>query len=109
MSGLGKTFTSVPGARNKGEFFAGLRKGQSIVSGEHGGARKLARALTHIAVELICERPWTMALAPLITALPGAALAVCLRDRAFCRHWLARARERFPQAIDLDLGARAAI
>jgi predicted metal-dependent phosphoesterase TrpH len=109
MSGLGTTFTSVPQANSKQEFFAGLRRGHAVVSGEHGNAGKLACALSQIAVELICEKAWTAALLPLILALPAAAVAVCLRDRVFARYWRAHMRARFPLAACLNVRARATI
>jgi predicted metal-dependent phosphoesterase TrpH len=107
MSGLGKTFTAVPHARSKDEFFSGLRRGTAVVSGEHGDSRKLACALTQIAFELISEKAWTASLAPLILALPAAALLVCLRDRAFARLWLARVRGMFPVTTCMNVRARA--
>src|SRR6266566_5206962 len=41
LSGVGLTYTEVPGARTADEFFAGLRGGWGRVAGEHGSYGRL--------------------------------------------------------------------
>ena len=41
LTGVGLTFTEVPGARTVEEFFTGLRAGRGAVHGEHGSYLKL--------------------------------------------------------------------
>src|SRR5207253_7943861 len=41
LSGVGLTYTEVPGARTVNEFFAGLRAGSGRVAGEHGSYGRL--------------------------------------------------------------------
>lgn len=95
LSGLGKTFTAVPGARTKQEYLAGLRRGYGTVRGDHGSVWKLTHGILQIIRELLFEKPWTAALGPLVAALPVATIAVCLRDRALARYWWPRLRDRY--------------
>ncbi len=43
LASVGMAYTEVPGARDKNEFFAGLRAGYGRVGGESGNTAKLAR------------------------------------------------------------------
>ena len=51
LASVGTTYTEVPGARNKEEFFAGLRAGNGRLCGESGGYWKLTRDIL-----LLCRR-----------------------------------------------------
>jgi predicted metal-dependent phosphoesterase TrpH len=84
---LGHTYTSVLGARTRGEFLAGLSQGRTTTVGESGDYGKLIRAVLEIASDLMRERRWTVMLAPLLTALPLVILANLARETAFAHHW----------------------
>jgi predicted metal-dependent phosphoesterase TrpH len=83
----GKTYTEVPGARDKQEFFAGLRGGLGKVKGEGGCFRKLTRDVTLVALEMMREKPWTALLTPLVLLIPAATFWNCRSERAFARRW----------------------
>ena len=65
LASVGTTYTEVPGARNKEEFFAGLRAGYGRLGGESGGYWKLTRDILLLCREMMREDRWTMLLAPL--------------------------------------------
>jgi predicted metal-dependent phosphoesterase TrpH len=90
LPSVGMAYTEVPGARDKDEFFAGLRDGMGRVSGESGSCRKLTRDLFLITAGLMREKAWTVLLAPLATLLPVAALLNYWSEDSFNRHWAAR-------------------
>jgi predicted metal-dependent phosphoesterase TrpH len=87
LPSVGAAYTEVPGARNKDEFFSGLREGMGRVSGESGSCRKLTRDLFLITAELMRQKAWTMFLAPLAALLPAAALLNYWSEDAFNRRW----------------------
>ena len=87
---VGKAYTEVSGARDKDEFFAGLREGMGQVNGESGGCRKLTRDLFLITAGLMREKYWTTLLAPLATLLPAAAFLNYWTEDSFNRRWAAR-------------------
>jgi predicted metal-dependent phosphoesterase TrpH len=109
MPSVGTAYTEVPGARDKEEFFAGLRRGRGRVHGESGGFRKLTRDVLIIAGEMIREKAWTAALSPLALLIPAFTLGTCLHERLFARQWasalldrrefLPRRRTVFPQPV----------
>jgi predicted metal-dependent phosphoesterase TrpH len=84
---LGRTYTEVPGARNRDEFLTGLRQGRSLVAGESGNLWKLTKAVWAIGRDLIRERPWTWLLAPLMGAVPAATIVNLMCELAFARKW----------------------
>jgi predicted metal-dependent phosphoesterase TrpH len=90
---LGRTYTEVPGARNKREFLAGLRAGRGVVRGEDGSLWKLTRTVMEIGLSLIRERPWMLPLALLLPAVPAAIAVNRLQEIAFARQWAAMADE----------------
>jgi hypothetical protein len=90
LPSVGMAHTEVPGARNKEDFFAGLRDGMGRVSGESGGCRKLTRDLFLITAGLMREKAWTALLAPLAALLPAAALLNYWSEEAFDRRWAAQ-------------------
>lgn len=83
----GTTFTEVPGARDKLEFFAGLKRGLGHVKGEGGCCGKLIRDILLLTLEMMREKAWTVALAPLALLIPPAAYWHCRSERAFARRW----------------------
>jgi predicted metal-dependent phosphoesterase TrpH len=87
LPSVGTAYTEVPGARNKEEFFAGLREGMGRVAGESGSAAKLTRDLFLITRELMREKAWTAILSPLAMLLPAAAAWNYGTESAFNRYW----------------------
>ncbi len=87
LAGLGRTYTEVPGARNRDEFLTGLRHGRSLVAGESGNLWKLTKAVWAIGRELIRERPWTWMLAPLMGAVPAVTIVNLMCELAFAHKW----------------------
>src|ERR1700691_4673941 len=65
LASVGTAYTEVPGARDKEDFFSGLRNGIGVVGGESGSVAKLTRDVFLIVREMMCENRWTTALAPL--------------------------------------------
>jgi predicted metal-dependent phosphoesterase TrpH len=87
LASLGRTYTQVSGARNKREFFDGIRFGQAAIHGESGSYWKLTLAVFTLALEMMRERPWTLLLSPLFPAVPLVTLANCIREAAFVNQW----------------------
>jgi predicted metal-dependent phosphoesterase TrpH len=84
---LGRTYTEVPGARDRHEFVAALKQGRNIVGGESGNYWKLTRAVLEIARDLIRERRWAMLLIPLVAAIPAVTLINLVSEFMFARKW----------------------
>jgi predicted metal-dependent phosphoesterase TrpH len=89
LASAGTAFTVVPGARDKEEFFAGLRAGMGRVDGESGCFTKLTRDVLLIIFEMMRENAWTALLAPLAVLIPGATLLNYWGEYAFARRWAA--------------------
>jgi len=90
ISGVGRTYTEVPGARTADEFFAGLRAGRGRVKGEHGGCGKLTLDVFSIVSSLFADKPWTLALSPLALFVPAFTVGHWLNEIRFCKKWSAR-------------------
>jgi predicted metal-dependent phosphoesterase TrpH len=90
LSSAGTAYTEVPGARDKEEFFSGLRKGMGRVTGESGGFRKLTRDVLLIAIELMREKAWTTLLSPLALLVPAVIFLNYCDECAFSRRWAAQ-------------------
>jgi predicted metal-dependent phosphoesterase TrpH len=89
LPSVGLTYTDVPGARTKQEFFEGLKSGLGRVRGESGCYAKLTRDVFVIAGEMMREKAWTVLLAPLALAVPAATLWNYRDENAFLRRWSA--------------------
>jgi predicted metal-dependent phosphoesterase TrpH len=89
MTGIGRTYTEVPRARTKEDFFAGLRAGRGRVHGDHGSWSKLTADVFSIIGSLFCEKPWTLCLLPLATLVPACIAGHWLNEMRFCRNWSA--------------------
>ena len=87
LPSVGLTFTEVPGARDKDEFFAGLRNGLGQVRGESGHYAKLTRDVLVIAYELMREKCWTRLLAPLVLLIPAITFLNYYDEKKFHRRW----------------------
>jgi predicted metal-dependent phosphoesterase TrpH len=86
----GRTWTEVPGARNKQEFFDGLWHGAARAAGEPGGWWKLTRDVIRIATGMIREYPATALLSPLLLGIPIYTLGHFAQENRFARRWAAR-------------------
>jgi predicted metal-dependent phosphoesterase TrpH len=89
LPSAGTAYTEVPGARDKDEFFAGLRAGMGRVGGESGRFSKLTRDVFLIGVEMMREKSWTMLLAPLAVLVPAVTILNYYSERRFSRRWAA--------------------
>ncbi|MGA8143525.1 MAG: PHP-associated domain-containing protein [Candidatus Acidiferrales bacterium] len=89
LPSAGTAYTEVPGARDKEEFFAGLRSGMGQVAGESGGFAKLTRDCFLIAGAMMRENSWTALLAPLGLLLPAFTFFNYQEERRFSRRWAA--------------------
>ena len=90
LASLGLTYTEVPGARDAGEFLAGLRAGRGRVYGECGDFFKLTRAVYEIGGSMVRENAWMALLAPLFLAVPVVIFANMFLEHAFNRKWSRR-------------------
>ncbi len=80
-------YTEVWGARNKDEFFAGLRAGKGRAAGNSGSYAKLTRDVLIIGVRAMRENYWKAILAPLALAVPVAAFLNYRSERKFGELW----------------------
>ena len=94
LPSVGSAFTEVPDARDKDQFFAGLREGLGRVHGESGSVRKLTRDLFLITAELMREKAWTAVLAPLAVLLPAATVLNYWCEDSFHKRWASRILDR---------------
>jgi hypothetical protein len=99
LASLGASFAEVPGARDKDEFFAGLRAGYGQLGGESGNYWKLTRDIILLCREMMREDRWTILLAPLLALVPAGTGVNYLCDLDFVRRWGARVNP-------VSLGAR---
>ena len=87
LPSAGTAYTEVPGARDKDEFFAGLRAGQGRVCGESGSFTKLTRDVYLVAYEMMREKTWTTLLSPLALLIPAVTYWTYYDERRFSRKW----------------------
>jgi predicted metal-dependent phosphoesterase TrpH len=87
LASVGTTYTEVPGAKNKKEFFAGLRVGHGKLCGESGGYWKLTRDILLLCGEMMRKDPWTVLLAPLVPLVPAGVAVDYFVDLSFIRRW----------------------
>ncbi len=99
LSGVGKTFTEVRGARSAEDFLAGLRRGQAVAMGEHGDYWKLTAAVWGIGGSLIQAKPWMLLASALFAAAPVVTLGNYLREIAFIWKWGPRHFPPQPDAV----------
>ena len=74
LPSVGLAFTEVPEARDKNEFFAGLRSGAARVGGASGSLSRLTLDVALIARDMMRENAWTRLLAPMGLLIPIATL-----------------------------------
>ncbi|MBZ5694371.1 MAG: PHP domain-containing protein [Acidobacteriia bacterium] len=90
LASVGTAFTEVPGARDKEEFFAGLKAGIGRVGGEYGSFARLTRDVFLIAFEMMREKSWTTLLSPLAVLVPAVTYLNYRADHSFGRLWAAQ-------------------
>jgi predicted metal-dependent phosphoesterase TrpH len=89
LTGVGLTFTEVPGARTVEEYFAGLRARRGIVHGEHGSYAKLTLDICKFAGALLEEQPLAATLLPFTVFVPLITAGHWLNEIRFCKKWAA--------------------
>src|SRR6266566_2225318 len=94
LSGVGLTYTEVPGARTVNEFFAGLRAGSGRVAGEHGSYGRLTADVLSIISSFFSDMPWTAVLSPLALLVPVFSAGHWMNEVRFCRKWRAVMEDR---------------
>ncbi len=94
LPSVGTAYTEVPGARDKEEFFAGLKSGMGRVAGESGRFSKLTRDVFLIGVEMIREKSWTAVITPLAVLVPAITYLNYRDERSFSRRWAAEVLQR---------------
>jgi predicted metal-dependent phosphoesterase TrpH len=87
LPSVGTAYTEVLGARDKEEFFAGLKNGKGRVAGESGCFAKLTRDVFLIGVEMMREKYWTAAITPLAVLVPAITYLNYRSERSFSRRW----------------------
>jgi predicted metal-dependent phosphoesterase TrpH len=90
LPSVGAAYTEVPGARDKDEFFTGLRSGMGRVAGECGSFKKLTRDVFLIAGEMMREKCWTALMSPLAVLIPAIIYLNYHDENKFRRHWAAK-------------------
>jgi predicted metal-dependent phosphoesterase TrpH len=87
IASLGRTYTEVADARTPAEFLDGLKRGAGAVRGESGDYWKLTRAVLEIGVSMLREHPWTVALSPLLAAVPLVTVGNLVCETYFAHAW----------------------
>jgi len=90
----GRTYTDVPGARNKEEFLAGLRAGKARVGGDSGSYLKLTRVILLVGAEMVRDNHWKAFLAPLALLVPGFTVFNYISECRFGERWAAEVLEQ---------------
>src|ERR1700722_15827069 len=101
LASVGTTYTEVPGAKSKEEFFAGLRAGHGKLCGESGGYWKLTRDILLLCGEMMRKDPWTMLLSPLVPLVPAGVAVDYFVDLSFIRRWGTAINGPLPAPKDL--------
>ena len=94
LASVGTTYTEVPGARNKEEFFAGLRAGNGRLCGESGGYWKLTRDIL-----LLCARDDARRPLDRVARAAGRPGPCGSRCRLFRRSWILSAAGARPSTV----------
>lgn len=87
MRAAGRTSTWVPGARNRQEFFAGLRNGYGRLVGVDGCWSGLTCDVLAIIVAMLSEQPLAGLLAPVLPLVPVVTALQFLADALAARRW----------------------
>ncbi len=87
LPSVGSAYTEVAGARDKEEFFAGLRAGRGVARGEAGSFAKLTVDVFVIIGELIREKKWLALASPIALLAPAFTYWNYVTEAAFVRRW----------------------
>ncbi len=90
LTSAGACWTEVPGARNKAEFFAGLRHGRGTVHGTHGSYARLTRDILRIGVSMMQTSPLTAPVALLGGFAPMITFINYILEKRFSATWSRR-------------------
>ena len=90
LSTTGSCWTEVLGARNKQEYFAGLRQGRGTVQGNQGSYLKLTRDIFEIGLAMVTSNPLTAPVALLGGLVPIITLINYIREKQFAYQWSRR-------------------
>ena len=93
---LALTYTEVPGAQSIHSYLEAVRQGRGQVAGASGNFAKLTQAVLGIGASLVCERPWTFILTPLMLAVPAVTLVNYFCEVSFHARW---SRTLWPAAL----------
>ncbi|MGD0842293.1 MAG: PHP-associated domain-containing protein [Candidatus Acidiferrales bacterium] len=83
-------YTEVPGAANRAEFMAGLRRGFCRARGSSGSYAQTTRVALRVVWEVLREERWTAVLAPLAMLVPAFAYGNFASEQLFARRWARR-------------------
>jgi predicted metal-dependent phosphoesterase TrpH len=87
LSSLGRTYTTIAGARTREDFLERLKQGRSTAAGESGDVWKLTRAVCSIGASMVREKPWTAILTPLMVFVPAITIVNFLMELSFAQKW----------------------
>ena len=90
LESAGVAFTEVREARNKDEFFQGMRNGAARVRGEAGSFTRLTADVARVAHEMMREERWTRILAPLALLIPVVVAGHFVAEQIFAQRWARR-------------------
>jgi predicted metal-dependent phosphoesterase TrpH len=90
LASLGKTYTTVAGARTAAEFLEGLKQGRSVAEGISGDTWTLTTAVWGIGASMMREKPWTAMLTPLMALVPAITIVNFLMELSFAAKWGSR-------------------
>jgi len=90
LGAVGKTYTDVPGAGSIQDFLAGMRRGQTLPTGESGDYWKLTAAVCGIGVSFLKDNPWVIPAAGIMAFAPVITLGNYIREVAFAWYWGSR-------------------
>jgi len=87
LSSLGRTYTTIAGARTREDFLEGLKQGRGTAAGQSGDVWKLTRAVCSIGASMVREKPWTAILTPLMVFVPAITIMNFLMELSFAQKW----------------------
>jgi predicted metal-dependent phosphoesterase TrpH len=103
LASLGRTYTTVAGARTVVEFIEGLKQGRSVVAGDSGDVLKLTQAVCSIGASLVREKPWAAILIPLLAFVPAITIVNFMMELSFAARW----GNRMASAVKTPVSAEA--
>lgn len=102
LAALGKTYTTVEGARTPAEYLEGLKQGRSSVAGMSGDVWTLTKAVCAIGGAMVREKHWTAVLSPLMAIVPLITIVNYLMELSFAAQWGARTAGRAKTPVSAE-------